>query len=135
MMVYAMSRPAEIGTLKEGMYVLVDGEPSRVVTIEKSKPGKHGSAKVRLVAIGVFDGVKRSIVSPVDAKVDVPIIDKRNGQVISVGGNTVQIMDLENFEVLEVANIETDLLDKVKPSVEVEYWMIMSRPKLIRVKS
>lgn len=135
MMVFAMSRPAEIGALKEGMYVVVDGEPSRVVTIEKSKPGKHGSAKVRLVAIGVFDGVKRSIVAPVDAKVDVPIIDKRNGQVISVSGNTVQIMDLENFEVLEVANIETDLLDKVNPSVEVEYWMIMGRPKLIRVKS
>ncbi|MEM2686020.1 MAG: translation initiation factor IF-5A, partial [Candidatus Bathyarchaeia archaeon] len=59
-----MSRPVEIGSLKEGMYVVIDGEPSRVVTIEKSKPGKHGSAKVRLVAIGVFDGVKRSIVSP-----------------------------------------------------------------------
>jgi translation initiation factor 5A len=130
-----MSRPAEIGSLKEGMYVIIDGEPSRVVTMEKSKPGKHGSAKVRLVAIGVFDGVKRSIVSPVDAKVDVPMIDKRNGQVISVSGNTAQIMDLENFEVLEVTGIETELLDKLKPSVEVEYWMIMGRPKLIRVKS
>ncbi|MBS7611159.1 translation initiation factor IF-5A [Candidatus Bathyarchaeota archaeon] len=131
----SMSRPAEIGSLKEGMYVVVDGEPSRVVTIEKSKPGKHGSAKVRLVAVGVFDNVKRSIVSPVDAKVDVPMIDKRNGQVISVSRNTVQIMDLESFEVLEVANIEAELLDKLKPSVEVEYWMIMGRPKLIRVKS
>ncbi len=130
-----MSRPAEIGSLKEGMYVIIDGEPSRVVTMEKSKPGKHGSAKVRLVAIGVFDGVKRSIVSPVDAKVDVPMIDKRNGQVISVSGNIAQIMDLENFEVLEVTGIETELLDKLKPSVEVEYWMIMGRPKLIRVKS
>lgn len=130
-----MSRPAEIGSLKEGMYVIIDGEPSRVVTIEKSKPGKHGSAKVRLVAIGVFDGVKRSIVSPVDAKIDVPIIDKRNGQVISVSGNTAQIMDLESFEVFEVQNIESELLDKLKPSVEVEYWMIMGRPKVIRVKS
>ncbi|MEM2428507.1 MAG: translation initiation factor IF-5A, partial [Candidatus Bathyarchaeia archaeon] len=102
-----MSRPVEIGSLKEGMYVVIDGEPSRVVTIEKSKPGKHGSAKVRLVAIGVFDGVKRSIVSPVDAKIDVPLIDKRNGQIISVSGNTAQIMDLESFEVFDVSNIET----------------------------
>ncbi len=130
-----MSRPAEIGSIKEGMYVIIDGEPSRVVTIEKSKPGKHGSAKVRLVAIGVFDGVKRSIVSPVDAKIDVPVIDKRNGQVISVSGNTIQIMDLENFEILEAMNVEAELLDKLKPSVEVEYWMIMGRPKLVRVKS
>ncbi|MEM2448912.1 MAG: translation initiation factor IF-5A [Candidatus Bathyarchaeia archaeon] len=130
-----MSRPVEIGSLKEGMYVVIDGEPSRVVTIEKSKPGKHGSAKVRLVAIGVFDGVKRSIVSPADAKIDVPLIDKRNGQIISVSGNTAQIMDLESFEVFDVSNIETDLQDKLKPSVEVEYWIIMGRPKLIRVKS
>jgi len=100
-----MSRPVEIGSLKEGMYVVIDGEPSRVVTIEKSKPGKHGSAKVRLVAIGVFDGVKRSIVSPADAKIDVPLIDKRNGQIISVSGNTAQIMDLESFEVFDVSNI------------------------------
>ena len=116
------------------MYVIIDGEPSRIVTVEKSKPGKHGSAKARIVAIGVFDGVKRSIVSPVDAKIDVPIIDKRSGQVIAIAGDTVQIMDLETFEVFELTEVDEEFKDRLKPSVEVEYWRILGRPKLIRVK-
>ena len=129
-----MSRPVDVGSLKEGMYVIIDGEPSRIVTVEKSKPGKHGSAKARIVAIGVFDGVKRSIVSPVDAKIDVPIIDKRSGQVIAVARDTVQIMDLETFEVFELTEVDEEFKDRLKPSVEVEYWRILGRPKLIRVK-
>ena len=98
-----MSRPASVGELKEGSWIVIDGEPCRIVEYERSKPGKHGSAKARIVAIGLFDGAKRSIVSPVDAKVEVPIIDKRSGQVVSVNEaeGTVQLMDLETYEVFE----------------------------------
>lgn len=39
-------KPTEAGSLKEGSYVIIDGEPCKVVEIEKSKTGKHGSAKV-----------------------------------------------------------------------------------------
>ncbi|MEM2221683.1 MAG: translation initiation factor IF-5A, partial [Ignisphaera sp.] len=44
----------ELGDLKEGSYVVIDGEPCRVVDVSKAKTGKHGSAKVHLVAIGLF---------------------------------------------------------------------------------
>ena len=40
-----MSRPVELGSLKAGSYVIIDGEPCRIVEMTKSKPGKHGSAK------------------------------------------------------------------------------------------
>jgi len=43
-----MSRPAELGSAKEGSNIVIDGEPCRVVGIEKSKTGKHGSATVRV---------------------------------------------------------------------------------------
>ncbi len=94
-----MSKPTDVGSLKIGHYIMIENEPCRIVEYDKSKPGKHGSAKARIVAIGVFDGTKRSIVSPVDAKVEVPIIEKRSGQVISLTENTAQLMDLETFEV------------------------------------
>lgn len=130
-----MSKPVEVGSLKEGGYIIIDGEPCRIVEITKSKPGKHGSAKARIVAIGVFDGVKRSIVKPVDANADVPIIEKRSGQVFAVSPAAVQIMDLETYEYLDAPFPEDeDLKAKLAPGVEIEYWKILGRVKIVRAK-
>ncbi|MCX8171156.1 MAG: translation initiation factor IF-5A [Candidatus Bathyarchaeota archaeon] len=130
-----MSKPVDVGDLKEGQYVIIDEEPCHIVEITKSKPGKHGSAKARVVGLGVFDGVKRSFVKPVDAKVDVPIIEKRSGQVIAVLSNSVQLMDLETYEVFETPiPQEEDIKSKLANGVEVEYWRIMGRRKIMRVK-
>jgi len=130
-----VSKPVDVGSLKEGRYVIIDGEPCRIVEYSKSKPGKHGSAKARVVAIGVFDGVKRSFVKPVDAQVEVPIIEKRNGQVVAVTPDTVQVMDLETYEVFEAPQPEEeDLRGRLEPGVEVEYWRILGRSKIVRTK-
>jgi len=124
----------EAGSLKEGSFVVIDEEPCKIVEVEKSKPGKHGSAKVRITAIGIFDGVKRSIVVPVDQKVDVPIIEKKVAQVISITPTGVQLMDLSSYEVFEVAKevIEADLLDKMAVGTEVEVWELLGKRKIIR---
>jgi translation initiation factor 5A len=60
---------AEVRTLKINRYIIIDDEPCKIVEYSTSKPGKHGEAKARIVAIGVFDGRKRSIVHPVTHKV------------------------------------------------------------------
>ncbi len=130
-----MSRPTDVGSLKVGHYVLIDNEPCRIVEYEKSKPGKHGSAKARIVAMGIFDGVKRSIVSPVDAKIDVPIIEKRSGQVVSFTPDSLQLMDLETYDVFwSTMPAEEEIKRKLSPSSEVEYWKFSDRTKIIRVK-
>ncbi|TRO53981.1 translation initiation factor IF-5A, partial [Candidatus Bathyarchaeota archaeon] len=51
-----MSKPVDVGSLRVGGYMVVDDQACRIVGITKSKPGKHGAAKARIVAIGVFDG-------------------------------------------------------------------------------
>ena len=132
-----MSRkPVDAGSLKEGSFVVIDEEPCKIVEVEKSKPGKHGSAKVRITAIGVFDGVKRSIVVPVDQKVDVPIIEKKVAQVISITPTSVQLMDLSSYEVFEVPKdtIETDLLNKMAVGTEVEVWELLGKKKIVRTR-
>ncbi len=130
-----MSKPAEVGSLRKGSYIMVDDEPCRIVDLTKSKPGKHGSAKARVVAVGVFDGAKRSFVKPVDANVEVPIIDKRSGQVFSVSSSGVQIMDLETYEYIDAPFPEDeDLKAKLASGVEVEYWKILGRVKITRTK-
>ena len=130
-----MSKPVDVGSLKVGGYMIIDGEPCHIVDITKSKPGKHGSAKARIVAIGVFDGQKRQFVKPVDLGAEVPIIDKRMGQVYAVNPTGVQIMDLETYEYFDAPYPqEEDLKIKLTPGTEIEYWKILGRTKIMRTK-
>ena len=130
-----MTKPMDVGSLRVGGYMIIDNEPCRIVDITKSKPGKHGAAKARIVAIGVFDGQKRQFVKPVDANTEVPLIDKRTGQVFALNPNTVQIMDLETYEYLDSPYPEEeDIKSKLESGVEVEYWTIMGRVKITRIK-
>lgn len=130
-----MSKPVDVGSLRVGGYMIIDGEPCHIVDITKSKPGKHGSAKARIVAIGVFDGQKRQFVKPVDLGAEVPIIDKRMGQVYAVTPSGVQIMDLETYEYFDAPYPqEEELKGKLTQGAEVEYWKILGRTKIMRTK-
>jgi translation initiation factor 5A len=130
-----MSKPVDVGSLRVGGYMIIDNEPCRIVDITKSKPGKHGSAKARIVAIGVFDGQKRQFVKPVDSNAEIPIIDKRPGQVFTVNPNSVQIMDLETYDYVDAPfPEEEDLKAKLTVGAEIEYWKIMGRVKIVRAK-
>lgn len=125
----------DLGSLKVGSYIVIDNEPCRIVAYDHSKPGKHGSAKARVSAISVFDGSKHTLVSPVSASVEVPLIDKRNGQVISITGNVLQLMDLGTFEVFETSSVEQEIFNTIHQGGEVEYWKVLDRIKVVRVKS
>lgn len=125
----------DLGSLKVGSYIVIDNEPCRIVAYDHSKPGKHGSAKARVSAISVFDGSKHTLVSPVSASVEVPLIDKRNGQVISITGNVLQIMDLSTFEVFETSSVEEEIFGAIQQGGEVEYWKVLDRIKVVRVKN
>ncbi|HKX81751.1 MAG TPA: translation initiation factor IF-5A [Nitrososphaera sp.] len=133
-----MSKPMDLGALKIGSYIIIDGEPCRIVSYDHSKPGKHGSAKARITAVGVFDGRPHPFVGPVSTKVDVPLIDKRNGQIISKQGDNLQIMDLETFETFDTTAVEDEIKEKLAQGDiqgrEVEYWKVLDRIKIVRVK-
>lgn len=130
-----MSKPMELSALRVGSYVIVDNEPCRIVDYTKSKPGKHGSAKARVVAIGVFDGSKRTFVKPVSAQVEVPIMEKRGGQVLALLPNAAQVMDLETYEIFEAPLPEDEeLKSRLASGVEVEYWRILGKTRIMRTK-
>ena len=136
-----MSKPSDLGSLKIGSYILLphsdqpSGEPCRIVEYDTSKPGKHGAAKARIVGVGVFDEQKRPHVGPVSMQVHVPLIDKRSGQVISIIGETIQIMDSETFETLDVTLVDDEVKGKIENGQDVEFWKVMDRTKIMRIKS
>jgi len=89
----------EIRDLNEGNYLMMDDAPCQITAYSTAKPGKHGSAKARIEGNGVFDGQKRSLSQPVDAKIWVPIIERKGGQVINMeSSNVAQVMDLDTYE-------------------------------------
>ena len=127
-----MKELAEVRTLRVNRYVLIDEEPCKIVSISTSKPGKHGEAKARIEAIGVFDNQKRSIVHPMKHKVHVPMIDKRNAQVLSlVGDSAVQLMDLETYETFEMS-VPEEYKGQLEPGKEIQYLEAMGRKKITR---
>src|SRR3989304_246892 len=110
----------EIRELKVNRYIVIDEEPCRIISIQISKPGKHGEAKARLEAIGIFDEQKRSIVHPVTHKVRVPLIDKRKAQILSRHGTTAQLMDPATYQTFDLP-IPAELEGRLAPGQELMY--------------
>ena len=106
----------EVRDLQEGNYVMIDDAACEINSYSTAKPGKHGSAKARIEAEGVFDGKKRSLSQPVDAKVWVPIINRKQGQVINVDGDEIQVMDLETYEnfVMRADGVDAEADDEIE---------------------
>ena len=139
--IFFMSKPTELGSLKIGSYILLPvsdqptGDPCRITEYDTSKPGKHGSAKARIVGQGIFDGQKRPHVGPVSMQIHIPLINKKIGQIISINGDTVQVMDSETFETIDVAMIDDEVKGKLQNGQNVEYWVVMDKTKILRIKS
>ncbi|AFZ74342.1 translation initiation factor IF-5A [Natronobacterium gregoryi] len=118
----------EVRDLQEGSYVMIDDAPCKINGYSTAKPGKHGSAKARIEAEGVFDGKKRSLSQPVDAKIWVPIIERKQGQVVSVDGSDMQIMDLETYETITM-RVPEDA--DPSPDENIEYLEMEDQRKII----
>jgi translation initiation factor 5A len=118
--------------MRVGSYIMIDGIPCRVVDIETSSPGKHGSAKMRVTGIGIFDGQKKTMIKPSSADADVPTINKRKAQVVSITDNSVQVMDNETYEVYDLPLTE-EFAGKLEAGKEVEVLETMGRRALLRV--
>lgn len=124
-----MKEQTEVRTLKEGRYVIIDDEPCIIKSLSHSKPGKHGSAKARVEAIGIFDSQKRSLISPVTQKIYVPLVERKNGQVLSITGNVAQIMDMNDYSTIELT-IPDEYKGKIDVGKDVQYLVAMGRMKM-----
>ena len=105
---------------KVGTNIMIDDEPCTVKKMDVSKTGKHGHSKVRIEATSILSGQKKVFVVPGHDKFEIPLVNKRKGQVLSVG-DKVSIMDLENFETIEVVCPE-EVKKELAENSNVEYW-------------
>jgi len=118
---------------KPGKYVYIDSEPCRVLSLQKSKTGRHGSTKVRIEAVGLIDEKKRIILRPGSSTLEVPVIKKSTAHVVSVSGEIVQLMDMTDYSTFEVS-IPGNLKGRLDSGVEITYWKIGGKIILKDVK-
>jgi len=122
-----------INTLKKGDTLIIDDAPCKITSMQVSRPGKHGHAKINLMAVGLLDDKKRNAVMPGHDKVEVPIVEKKNAQVLSVSGNMASVMDSETYETFEL-EIPEELQAEIKEGVQVLYWELMGQKILKQLK-
>ncbi len=125
---------ASVGGMKKGNYIIIEGVASTVVDTQTSRPGKHGHAKVRLSAVGLIDGKKRIVVMPGHDNVEVPIIEKKTAQVLSITGDMANVMDSESYETFDM-KIPDEMKEEVKEGVSILYWTILNDKVMKQVKS
>jgi len=126
---------SDISKLKPGRYILIDDVPCRITDMVHSKAGKHGGAKFRVEAVGIFEGTKKSIICTAGAKVDVPVINKRKGQVLNVLPNGITIMDMESYESFELPMPEDDdIRSMIAEGAEVMYMDVSGKKKIMQAK-
>jgi len=125
--------PKSVATLSKGNYVIIDGVASIVSDTSTSRPGKHGHAKVRLVAVGMIDGKKRELVMPGHDNIDVPIIEKKIAQVLSINNDNANVMDAETFETFDL-KIPEELHGQVVEGSNILYWVILNDRIMKQVK-
>lgn len=116
--------------MKKGSYLLIEEQPCIVkADPQVSRPGKHGHAKVRIKAMNIFTGSTKEVVMPGHDTVEVPVILKKKGQVLSVDGDNVEMMDMETFETVsaDMKFAEEELAGKVEAGQTVQFWQVMGK--------
>ncbi|MBT3814647.1 translation initiation factor IF-5A [Candidatus Woesearchaeota archaeon] len=122
-----------VGSLKKGDTIIIDGAACKITDTTTSRPGKHGHAKVNMMAVGMLDGKKRNLVMPGHDKVEAPVVEKKNAQVLSISGKMANVMDTESYETFDL-EIPEELKADVKEGSEVLYWILMGMQVMKQVK-
>ncbi|HIQ50656.1 MAG TPA: translation initiation factor IF-5A [Nautiliaceae bacterium] len=126
----------KVNEVKEGTYILIDGVICKITKIEKSKAGKHGSAKARIEAIELESGRKKQIIKSTSDNIEVPIIEKKSAIVSAIldkEKGTVQLMDNLTYEIFE-AQVEENLKDQIIEGQEVIYWDMCGKKVIKQIK-
>jgi len=118
--------------IRTGTTFLIDGEPYAARSNDISKTGKHGHAKCRIEAINIFTGKKKVISVPGHERFDVPLVEKKKAQVLSVSDSTASVMDLETYETFDLPYLE-ELTGDLAPELQVEYWDVEGKKFIMRI--
>lgn len=127
------TRLTTVSALKVGGYVVFNGAACVIKSIQTSKPGKHGHSKCRIEAVGIKDGKKVITVMPAHDKIDIPIVEKKAAQILSIAQDKANVMDMESYETFDLP-IPEDMKGQVSEGQQVIYWIVLGEKIMKQIK-
>jgi len=110
--------PMQCSALRKNGHVVIKGRPCKIVDMSTSKTGKHGHAKVHLVAIDIFTGKKLEDLSPSTHNMDVPNVKRSEYQLVNIDDGFLNLMDDQGNSKDDVKVPESDLGKQIEADFE-----------------
>jgi len=129
----------QCSALRKNGFVCIKGRPCKIVDMSTSKTGKHGHAKVHLVATDIFNGKKLEELCPSTHNMDVPLVKRQEFTLVS---EKLAYTLCESHLVIEraVADLHTLSLSLILTKISLIFWTLRAaKPRMTfacpRVKS
>ncbi|OCF37767.1 eukaryotic translation initiation factor 5A [Kwoniella heveanensis CBS 569] len=110
--------PMQCSALRKNGHVVIKGRPCKIVDMSTSKTGKHGHAKVHLVAIDIFTGKKLEDISPSTHNMDVPNVRRQEYQLLDIQDGFLNLMDGDGNSKDDVKVPETEIGQQIESDFE-----------------
>merc|ERR1712070_1001144 len=123
----SLTVPIMAGNLKKGSFVVIKNRPCKIVETSTSKTGKHGHAKVHMVALDIFTGAKKEDISPSSHNMLQPVVSREDYQLLSVddeGFVSLMLADGTTKDDLRVP--ENDIGEQIKKDNDADKQLLLT---------
>ncbi|KAK9355549.1 translation protein SH3-like domain-containing protein [Lipomyces doorenjongii] len=110
----SLTYPMQCSALRKNGHVVIKGRPCKIVEMSTSKTGKHGHAKVHLVAIDIFTQKKLEDLSPSTHNMEVPNVTRTEFQLINIDDGFLSLMTADGATKDDVKVPDGELGSKVE---------------------
>ncbi|KAG8908239.1 Eukaryotic translation initiation factor 5A [Tulasnella sp. 403] len=101
--------PMQCSALRKGGHVVIKGRPCKIIDMSTSKTGKHGHAKVHLVATDIFTQKKLEDICPSTHNMDVPNVRRDEYQLVNIDDGFLNLMTTDGTSKDDVKVPDGDL--------------------------
>merc|ERR1711997_1236198 len=112
--------PMQCSALRKNGFVMIKSRPCKIVEMSTSKTGKHGHAKVHMVALDIFTGKKLEDICPSTHNMDVPNVKRKDYQLLSMDDDFLSLMDDSGETRDDLKCPEGEIGDQIRAAIDGE---------------
>jgi len=122
----SLTFPMQCSALRKNGHVVIKGRPCKIVEMSTSKTGKHGHAKVHLVAVDIFTGKKMEDISPSTHNMDVPNVKREEYTLVNIDENYLNLMTQDGTPKDDVKVPDGDLGTQIRDGFKEEKDLLVT---------
>lgn len=123
-----------VGSLRRGDVVLLEGEPFRIDSIHSVVISRHSHTKIKMELTGMFSGAKKIMSLSPHKTMEKVDIKRKHGQLIAkISEDVGQIMDMMDYTIYE-AHVPKDLMERMGEGNELIYIEYGGRVQVLEAR-